>query len=103
MRKCAEEKLNESKKRSSSIGLNPQVMKNGMRTLKTGLRHQHLKKGRNRKSRYRQKEKKPLVRIKIISTEEKTGNALYAVQKITVDITTVPNVKEFTPRINRTK
>ncbi len=76
-------------------------MKNDIKTPKTGLRHQHPKKGRNRKSR--QKGKKPLVRIKITSTEEKIGNVLYAAQKITVDIITVPNVKEFTPRIDRTK
>ena len=103
MRKCAEEKLNESKKRSSSIGLNSQVMRIGMKIPKIGLRHQHPKKGRNRKSRLRWKEKKPLVHIKTTSTEEKTGNVPYAMQKTTVDITTVPNVKEFTPRIDRTK
>ncbi len=34
---------------------------------------------------------------------EKTGNVPYAAQKIIVDITTVPDVKEFTPRTDRTK
>src|SRR6266511_1527907 len=102
MRKCAEEKLNESKKRSSSIGLNSQVMRNGMKIPKTGLKHQHPLKGRNRKSRVRRKEKKPLVHIKITFTEGKTGNVLYAVQKTIVDIITVPNVKEFTLRISHT-
>src|SRR6266542_2310655 len=103
MCKCAKEKLNESKKRSSSIGLNSQVMRNGMKIPKIGLRHQHPKKVRDRKSRLRWKEKKPLVHIKITSIEEKTGSVLYAVQKTTVDITTVPNVKEFTQRTDRTK
>src|SRR6266498_3698420 len=101
MRKCAEEKLNESKKKSSSIGLNFQVMRNGMKMLKTGRKHPL--KGRNRKSRLRQKEKKPLVHIKITSTEEKTGNVPYVAQKITVNIITVPNVKEFTLKIDRTR
>src|SRR6266540_7278919 len=103
MRKCAEEKLNKSKKRSSSIGLNFQVIRNGMKMPETGLKHQHPLKGRNRKSRLRQKERKPLVRIKITSIEEKTGNVLYAAQKTIVDITTVLNVKESIPRIDRTK
>src|SRR6266498_5784112 len=98
MHKCAEERLNESKKRSSSIGLNPQLMKNGMKIPKIGLRYQHLLKGRNRKLRVRKKkEKKLLARIKITFTEEKIGNAPYVVQKITVDITTASDVKEFTP------
>src|SRR6266540_935859 len=101
MRKCAEEKLNESKKKSSSIGLNSQVMRNGMKMLKTGQKHPL--KGRNRKSRLRRKEKKPLVHIKITSTEEKTGNVLYAGQKTIADIITVSNVKEFTLKIDRTR
>src|SRR6266540_2882384 len=103
MRKCAEERLNENKRRSSSTGLNPQLTRNGTKIPRTGLRHQHPKKGRNRKSRLRQKEKKPLVYIKITSIEGKIENVLYAAQKITVDIITVPNVKEFTQRIDRTK
>src|SRR6266496_2471785 len=102
MRKCAEEKLNESKKRSNSIGLNSQVMRNGMKMPKTGLKHQHPLKGRDRKSRLRRKEKKPLVHIKITFTEGKTGNVLYAVQKTIVDITTVLNVNESIQRIGRT-
>src|SRR6266498_5208721 len=99
MRKCAEEKLNESKKKSSSIGLNSQVMRNGMKMLKTGRKHPL--KGRNRKSR--RKEKKPLVHIKITSIEEKTGNVLYAGQKTIADIITVSNVKEYTLKIDRTR
>src|SRR6266540_6099704 len=103
MRKCAEEKLNESKKRSNSIGLNSQVMRNVMKMPKTGLKHQHPLKGRDRKSRLRRKEKKPLVHIKITFTEGKTGNVRYVVQKTIVDIITVPNIKEFTLKIDRTR
>src|SRR6266540_7402370 len=101
MRKCAEEKLNESKRKSSSIGLNSQVMRNGMKMLKIGRKHPL--KGRNRKSRLRRKEKKPLVHIKITSTEEKTGNVLYAGQKTIADIITVSSVKKFTLKIDRTR
>ena len=75
-----------------------------MKILETGLKYQHPLKGRNRKSRvWKKKEKRPLALIKITFTEEKTGNVPYAVQKIIVDITTAPDVKEFTPRTDRTK
>jgi len=103
MLKCAEERLNESK-RSNLIGLNPQLMKNGMKIPKTGLKHQHPKKGRDRRTTVsKQKRRKPLAHIKIISTEEKIGNVLYAAQKITVDIITMPYVKEFTLKIDHIK
>src|SRR6266540_910112 len=101
MRQCAEEKLNESKRKSSTIGLNSQVMRNGMKMLKTGRKQP--RKERNRKSRLRRKEKNPLVHIKITSTEEKTGNVLYAGQKTIADIITVSNVKEFILKIDRTR
>ncbi len=41
--------------------------------------------------------------IKTISTKEKIVNVLYTVQKITVDITTIPYAKEFIPKIKHTK
>ena len=75
-----------------------------MKISKIGLRYQHPLKGRNRKLRVRKKkEKKSLACIKITFTEEKTGNVPYAAQKITMDITTAPNVKEFIPKTDRTK
>src|SRR6266540_4093500 len=107
MRKCAEKRLNKSKKRSISIGLNFQSIKNGIKILRIGLKYQHPRKRRNRKSivqkQRKKKEKKPLVRIKIIFTEGKTGNVLYAVQKIIVNITTAPDVKEFILKTDHTK
>src|SRR6266511_4115047 len=49
MSKCAEEKLNKSKKRSNSIGLNSPSMKSGMKIHQTGLKHQHPLKKEERK------------------------------------------------------